>query len=234
MSSLEQAYAADITMRREDEKLEADGISVSVEEYDRDGVVYENGGVKVIAFEVDHGDVIKPAYGYRVDYDGLACAARRDGDNAHHVDGAQALSEIVNWRRGRARQIEHAASVAQPGISATLELLDHHDVRLRKLDPTEQGQQYPRPIMRCRAFEYAVDPLESTVHDFYPCALPEPLRLRDKIDQPVTVFAATNFVDDMGRHGRRSAAVKDHPDNAGTPSQAVPLRGNPSETIAAE
>jgi ribonuclease Z len=69
MSHLGQAYAADIKMRMEDEKLEADGITVSVKEYDRDGVVYENGGVKVVAFEVDHGDVIRPAYGYRVDYD---------------------------------------------------------------------------------------------------------------------------------------------------------------------
>jgi ribonuclease Z len=39
-------------------------------EFDKDGVVYEKGGVKVTAFEVDHGDAIKPAYGYRVDYNG--------------------------------------------------------------------------------------------------------------------------------------------------------------------
>jgi ribonuclease Z len=39
-------------------------------EFDKDGVVYEKSGVKVTAFEVDHGDAIKPAYGYRVDYNG--------------------------------------------------------------------------------------------------------------------------------------------------------------------
>jgi ribonuclease Z len=68
MTKLEEAYAADIDIRIADEKLGREGISVAVEEYERDGVVYDQGGVKVIAFEVDHGDVIKPAYGYRIEY----------------------------------------------------------------------------------------------------------------------------------------------------------------------
>src|SRR5262249_47195297 len=36
----------------------------------RAGVVYEKSGVKVSAFEVDHGPVVKPAFGYRVDFGG--------------------------------------------------------------------------------------------------------------------------------------------------------------------
>ncbi len=35
-----------------------------------DGIVYEADGVKVTAFEVDHGDAVKPAFGFRVDYGG--------------------------------------------------------------------------------------------------------------------------------------------------------------------
>jgi ribonuclease BN (tRNA processing enzyme) len=34
--------------------------------------------VKVIAFEVDHGDAIKPAYGYRIEYDGRAVVISGD------------------------------------------------------------------------------------------------------------------------------------------------------------
>jgi ribonuclease Z len=68
MTKLEEAYAADIDIRIADEKLGREGISIAVEEYERDGVVYDQGGVKVIAFEVDHGEVIKPAYGYRIEY----------------------------------------------------------------------------------------------------------------------------------------------------------------------
>ena len=43
---------------------------MKVDEFEREGVVYEKNGVKVTAFEVDHGDAIKPAVGYRIDYKG--------------------------------------------------------------------------------------------------------------------------------------------------------------------
>jgi ribonuclease Z len=78
MAALRDAYAADIKIRIEDEKLPLQGIATSVEEFDQDGVVYEHSGVKVTAFEVDHGDVIKPAYGYRIDYDGRSAVISGD------------------------------------------------------------------------------------------------------------------------------------------------------------
>ena len=70
MHGLEQAYAADIEIRMEDERLPPGGVAIEVQEFDADGVVYEHDGLKVIAFEVDHGDAIKPAYGYRFEYGG--------------------------------------------------------------------------------------------------------------------------------------------------------------------
>jgi ribonuclease Z len=69
---LERAYALDIKIRVADEKLPLVGITTDVTEFDRDGTAYEKGGVKVIAFEVDHGDVIKPCYGYRFEYGGAS------------------------------------------------------------------------------------------------------------------------------------------------------------------
>jgi ribonuclease Z len=78
MSKLAEAYAADIEIRLADEKLPPDGVATSVEEFDRDGVVYEKNGVKVIAFEVDHGDLIKPAYGYRIEYGGRVAVVSGD------------------------------------------------------------------------------------------------------------------------------------------------------------
>jgi ribonuclease Z len=68
MAGLEQAYAADIKIREATQKLALEAIAVRVEEFDKDGVVYEKDGVRVTAFEVNHGDLIKPAYGYRIDY----------------------------------------------------------------------------------------------------------------------------------------------------------------------
>lgn len=78
MENLERAYAADIKIRLVDEQLPPDGIKVDVSEFDQDGVVYDQGGLKVTAFEVDHGDVIKPAYGYRFDYGGRAAVLSSD------------------------------------------------------------------------------------------------------------------------------------------------------------
>jgi len=69
MSHLQQAYAFDVHMRRDvDEQLPAEGVSVHSHDVEQ-GVVYEEGGMKVTAFLVDHG-VVKPAFGYRVDFAG--------------------------------------------------------------------------------------------------------------------------------------------------------------------
>jgi ribonuclease Z len=70
MEGLQKAYALDIKIRIEDERISPESVGVRVDEFERDGVVFEEDGVKVTGFAVDHGDVIKPAVGYRIDYKG--------------------------------------------------------------------------------------------------------------------------------------------------------------------
>ena len=65
---LEKAFAYDIKIRVQDDKAPQEGGKLSVTEIEQ-GVIYEANGVKVIAFEVDHG-VVKPAFGYRIEYNG--------------------------------------------------------------------------------------------------------------------------------------------------------------------
>src|SRR5882762_2413911 len=48
MENLERAYADDIKIRYADEKFPLSGVATDVTEFDCDGIVYENGGVKVI------------------------------------------------------------------------------------------------------------------------------------------------------------------------------------------
>ena len=72
LKHLEQAFALNTSIRIPDELLPPAGIEMVAHEFDEDGVVYEKDGVKVTAFAVNHGDLIKRAYGYRVDYDGRA------------------------------------------------------------------------------------------------------------------------------------------------------------------
>ena len=67
MDHLLQAFAFDIHMRRDvDEKTPGEGIKVVSHDI-KQGVVFDEQGVKVTAFLVDHSPV-KPAFGYRIDY----------------------------------------------------------------------------------------------------------------------------------------------------------------------
>ena len=77
MESLEKAYEWDIRTRIADQKLARENVAVSVTEI-KEGVVYERDGVKVTAFEVDHGDLIKPAFGFRIDYGGRSAVVSGD------------------------------------------------------------------------------------------------------------------------------------------------------------
>lgn len=77
MAHLQEAYQFDIHVRRDvDEKLPAQGAEVVAKDVDQ-GVVYQNGSLKVTAFTVDHGPV-KPALGYRIDFAGHAVVLSGD------------------------------------------------------------------------------------------------------------------------------------------------------------
>jgi ribonuclease Z len=106
IAKLEEAYADDIRIRMADEKLPPDGIATVVEEYERDGVVYEKDGLKVIAFEVDHGDVIKPAYGYRIEYAGRVAVI--SGDTRYNQN-------VVKYAMG-ADLLVHEMAIARPEL----------------------------------------------------------------------------------------------------------------------
>lgn len=76
MRHLEEAFAFDIRMRRDvDESFSPDGISVVAHDI-REGKVYERSGVTVTAFLVT--GLVKPSYGYRVDYAGRSVALSGD------------------------------------------------------------------------------------------------------------------------------------------------------------
>lgn len=119
MSNLEKAYALDIKIRLEDQKLPPEGIATEVEEFDKDGVVYENNGVKVIAFEVDHGPAIKPAVGYRVDYKGHSVLI--SGDTRYNQN-------VIKYGTG-VDVLIHEVALARPELMSNLivqVILAHH------------------------------------------------------------------------------------------------------------
>ncbi len=77
MDGLTRAFDWDIQARIADQKLSPEVVRAQVTEV-REGVVLDQGGVKVTAIEVDHGELLKPAFGYRVDYGGRSVTISGD------------------------------------------------------------------------------------------------------------------------------------------------------------
>jgi ribonuclease Z len=78
LKNLEKAFELNTEIRIPDELLPREGIITKAHEFDENGVVYAKDGVKVTAFAVDHGEHIKPAYGYRIDYQGRSVVISGD------------------------------------------------------------------------------------------------------------------------------------------------------------
>lgn len=76
ISHLKQAYEYDISIRQVNDRAAPDGVVLLVHDIS-EGVIYNKGGVKVTAFEVDHAPV-KPAFGYRIDYAGRSVVLSGD------------------------------------------------------------------------------------------------------------------------------------------------------------
>ena len=75
MSYLEKAFQFDIGIRNK--HYQRQGAEVLAEDVG-EGVVYEKSGLKIVAFEVNHGPLVKPAFGYRIDYTGRSVVLSGD------------------------------------------------------------------------------------------------------------------------------------------------------------
>jgi ribonuclease Z len=93
MAGLTSAYAADIRGREQQQHLPSEGVAASVEEFAEDGVVYDKAGVKVIAFAVEHG--IKPAFGYRISYDGRSAVVSGDTNFSENLIQNAAGADLI-------------------------------------------------------------------------------------------------------------------------------------------
>jgi ribonuclease Z len=96
MDHIQEAFAFDIHMRRDvDEKLDGDGIKVVSHDI-KQGVVFDEQGVKVTAFLVDHG-LLVPAFGYRIDYRGRSVVLSGDTRVSENLIGfAQGVDVLVH------------------------------------------------------------------------------------------------------------------------------------------
>jgi ribonuclease Z len=143
MHHLEAAYARDIEIRVEDEKLAREHVAITVKEFAEDGVVYQAGGLRIIAFTVDHGDAIKPAYGYRIEYQNRAAVI--SGDTRYNEN-------VLRYGRG-ADLLIHEVAMAHPellGEAYIQRIVNHHT------SPQEAGRVFAQTRPKLAVFTHLV------------------------------------------------------------------------------
>ena len=120
---LEKAYAADKKIRVEDENLPPEAFTFDVTEIQQ-GVVYEKNGVKVTAFDVYHGDYIKPSFGYRIDYAGRSVVLSGDTRYSENLIRFAKGADVLVHEVGMAP----AALLAMdtPQAKAAQRIIGHH------------------------------------------------------------------------------------------------------------
>lgn len=144
MDHIVQAFAFDIHMRRDvDEKAPGDGIKVVSHDI-KQGIVFDEQGVKVTAFLVDHGPVV-PAFGYRVDYRGhsvvLSGDTRVSENLVRFAQGVDVLvHEVVDADAVRARQANRDLAEA---------IIAHHST------PEGAGEVFARVKPRLAVYSHA-------------------------------------------------------------------------------
>jgi ribonuclease Z len=150
MANLERAYADDIKIRLADEKLPPSGIATDVCEFERDGLVYERNGVRVIAFEVDHGDVIKPCYGYRIEFGGRSVVLSSD---------TRYNANVIKYGKN-ADLLVHEVAMARPELmkeASFQRIVAHHT------SPYDCGRVFAQTRPKLAAFTHIVLLASATV-----------------------------------------------------------------------
>ena len=130
MSALRKAYDPDIQQRSEGSALPAEGVAVVARDI-VEGVVFERNGVKVTAFNVDHGVVSMPALGFRIDYAGRSVV----------ISGDTRFSEnLIRFASGADVVIHEvmAASLEAQATEAMRRILSSHT------SPEEAGRVFDR------------------------------------------------------------------------------------------
>lgn len=153
MTHLVQAYAADIGFREADEKVPPAAAEILAEDI-RQGVVYNKNGVKVTAFDVDHGEPVKPAVGYRIDYAGRSVV----------LSGDTRVSEnLIRFAAG-CDVLFHEVAAARPELlsrsDAARRIVGHHTT------PEEAAGVFERVKPRLAVYTHIV--LLTTVPDIPP------------------------------------------------------------------
>jgi ribonuclease Z len=155
MSHLRQAYDFDIQIRISDDKSSAKGVELVTEEIS-EGVVYDEDGVKITAFEVDHSPV-KPAFGYRFDHARRSVALSGDTKFSENlIRHAKDVDVLIH-------EVGSVESLRRAGLppDRVERVAGHHTT------PEQAGEVFSRVAPKLAVYSHIADP-SATEQDLIP------------------------------------------------------------------
>lgn len=129
MEHLPQAFAVDIRVRRR--HYSPEGVQLVAHEIG-EGPVFENEGITISAFEVDHGGEELPAFGYRIDYQGRSAV----------LSGDTTFNENLIQRAQGADLLVHEVTAARAGAAESSQQLKR--IGANHTTPEQAGEVFAR------------------------------------------------------------------------------------------
>lgn len=117
VDNLRNAFQNDIDVRVADGEVDPATTGIESQEFVEDGVVFDQDGLTVTMFDVQHdpADVIKPSKGYRIDYNGKSVLI--SGDTIPHEN-------VVEYGRGVDLMIHEVAAFQDRDVLP--QVISHH------------------------------------------------------------------------------------------------------------
>lgn len=141
--NLTKAFAEDIRIRMDDEHLSPDAIKFDAKDI-VPGVVYQKDGVTVSAIEVNHGEKIKPAFGYVIQYDGKTLVL--SGDTKYD-------ERVANAAKG-ADLLIHEVAVIDPELVKTYP--SYRDIENHHTSPEDAGRIFSMAAPKLAVYSHIV------------------------------------------------------------------------------
>ena len=156
MYHLEKAFESDIHIRRDiDEMFPGEGIQVIANDF-QEGVVYDESGVKITAFDVDHRPV-EPAFGFRIDYQGRSVVLSGDTRPSENLvkfaQGADLLIHEVVAPKALIARTGHFTARHQQAV------IEHHTT------PEQAGEIFTRVGAKLAVYSHIVGGLGNDSDD---------------------------------------------------------------------
>ncbi|MDX3969225.1 MAG: MBL fold metallo-hydrolase [Bradyrhizobium sp.] len=146
MKNLYDAFSEDRRIRHADEHYSLSAAQVEAHDIEA-GVVYERDGVKVTAFTVNHGELIKPAFGYKVEYSGHKIVLSGDTKYTSNVEQQGSGADVIIHEVAIVAGDTEAAINKNPVFR---EVLNHHT------SPAEAGTLFKNARPRLAVFSHIV------------------------------------------------------------------------------